>query len=130
MRLAVVWGFQLVKSTSMLRGMKSSSQFSKSRISRRSFLISSAAAVSTVTILPRQVLGGTGQSSPSSKLNLAVIGAGGRGAADLEDLKSENIVALCDVDWDSAAKTFARFPKAIQYRDFRVMLEKNRKSVV
>jgi len=106
--------------------MKSPHQFSKSRISRRSFLINSVAAVSTLTILPRHVLGGAGQASANSKLNLGVIGAGGRGAADLEDLKSENVVALCDVDWDSAAKTFARFPKAIQYRDFRIMLEKEK----
>jgi len=41
-------------------------------------------------------------------------------------LKSENIVALCDVDWERAAKTFERFPNAVSYRDFRVMLEKEK----
>src|SRR5205814_4338041 len=60
------------------------------------------------------------------KLNLAVIGAGGRGADDLEELKSENIVALCDVDWERAGKTFERFPKAPRYREFRIMLEKEK----
>ncbi len=52
--------------------------------------------------------------------------AGGRGDEDLEDLKSENIVALCDVDWDRAAATFRQFPNATRYRDFREMLDKEK----
>jgi predicted dehydrogenase len=59
-------------------------------------------------------------------LDLGVIGAGGRGADDIEELKGENIVALCDVDTDRAASTFAKYPKAVRYRDFRVMLEKEK----
>ena len=76
--------------------------------------------------MPRFVLGGPGQKPPSEKLNLAVIGAGGRGEEDIAELKTENIVALCDVDWGRAAKTFDRLPKAARYRDFRVMLEKEK----
>src|SRR5437016_3574238 len=106
--------------------MKPPRQFSKFKTSRRSFLINSGAFATALSFLPRHVLGGPGQTSPSNKLNIAAIGAGGRGADDLEELKSENIVALCDVDWDRAAKTFQRFPKAVKYRDFRLMLEKEK----
>jgi predicted dehydrogenase len=106
--------------------MKLQHQPFRAKTSRRSFLVNSGAFATALTIVPRHVLAGAGQTSPNSKLNLAVIGAGGRGADDLEDLKSENIVALCDVDWDRAAKTFEQFPKAAKHRDFRVMLEKEK----
>ncbi|MHB8522497.1 MAG: Gfo/Idh/MocA family protein [Limisphaerales bacterium] len=106
--------------------MKSHTGRSADPVSRRSFLARSSAAVAAITIVPRQVLGGPGNTSPNDKLNLGVIGAGGRGADDLEELKSENIVALCDVDWERAAKTFERFPRATKYRDFRVMLDKEK----
>jgi len=95
-------------------------------VSRRSFLAQSGAALATFSVVPPHVLGADGQVSPNNKLNLAVIGAGGRGADDLQDLKSENVVALCDVDWDRAAKTFKQFPDATKYRDFRVMLDKEK----
>src|SRR5438093_163651 len=75
--------------------MKSPSQFSHAKISRRSFLANASVVATAVTIAPRAVFGGPGQSSPNRKLNVGVIGAGGRGADDLEELKSENIVALC-----------------------------------
>ena len=96
------------------------------KTSRRSFLVQSGAVAAALTIVPRHVLGADGQQTPNSKLNIGVIGSGGRGADDLQELKSENIVALCDVDWDRAAKTFERFPKAVKYRDFRVMLDKEK----
>jgi len=99
---------------------------SSARIDRRRFLAKSAAVAAALTIVPRHVLGGGAQLSPNAKLNLAVVGAGGRGSEDLAELKSENIVALCDVDWERAAKTFERFPNAVRYRDFRVMLEKEK----
>jgi predicted dehydrogenase len=94
-------------------------------LSRRQFLQRSS-ALAALAILPRHVLGAPGQAPPSEKLNIAVIGAGGRGSEDIKDLKSENIVALCDVDWPHAAQTFKAFPKASQHRDFRVMLEKEK----
>jgi predicted dehydrogenase len=59
----------------------------------------------------------------NSKLNIAGIGVGGRGAADIEGVAGENLVALCDVDHNHAAKTFAKFPSAKRYTDFRRMLE-------
>jgi predicted dehydrogenase len=97
----------------------------KPGLSRRAFLGSSAAA-GAFMVLPRHVLGGSGQVSPNDKLNIAGIGIGGQGASDLENVSSENIVALCDVDWDYAAKTFAKYPKAKRYKDFREMLDKEK----
>jgi predicted dehydrogenase len=91
-------------------------------ISRRGFLVA-AGAVTTFMALPRHVLGGAGQASPNSKLNIAGIGFGGQGAGDLEQVKGENIVALCDVDWDYAAKTFKQYPAAKPYKDFRQMFD-------
>jgi predicted dehydrogenase len=83
-------------------------------------------AATSFTIVPRHVLGGAGQLSPNEKLDIAVIGAGGRGADNIEGLKSENIVALCDVDAQNSGGTFKRYPKARVYRDFRLMLEKEK----
>ena len=61
--------------------------------------------------------------SPNEKLNLAGIGVGGRGGADVNGCASENFVALCDVDDRRAAGTFNKFPKAKKYRDFRKLLD-------
>ncbi len=97
----------------------------KSGMNRRKFLASSAAA-GTFMVLPSRVLGRGGETSPNSKLNIAGIGIGGQGASDLHELSSQNIVALCDVDWDYAAKTFARYPNAKRYKDFREMLDKEK----
>jgi predicted dehydrogenase len=88
-----------------------------------------AAAVAAFTIVPRYVLGANGRSSANEKLNIAGIGVGGRGANDLEAVESENIVALCDVDWDRAKGTFNRYPRAKQYKDFRRMLEKEGRNI-
>jgi predicted dehydrogenase len=96
------------------------------RISRRAFLARGGTAVASLTVVPRHVLGGTAHPSPNSKLNLGFVGAGGRAADDLDALKSENIVAFADVDWNRAADTFAHWPKVPKYRDFRVMLDKEK----
>ncbi len=66
---------------------------------------------------------------PSEKLNIASIGAGGQAAGDVRACSSENIVALCDVDFDHAADLFKAFPKAARYKDYRVMLEKEDKNI-
>jgi len=62
--------------------------------------------------------------SPNEKLNIAGIGVGGRGASDVGGVAGESIVALCDVDEKRAGGTFQRFPKAKQFKDFRVMFDK------
>ncbi len=67
--------------------------------------------------------------SPNEKLNIAIIGAGGRGAANLGLVARENIVALCDVDEHRAADTFKRYPRTKKYHDFRKMLDEMDKQI-
>src|SRR5215203_2023514 len=106
-------------------------------VSRRQFVGTVAATAAGLTIVPRHVLGGTGFQAPSDKVNVAVVGyAHGMGTSNLKNIvKSDNIVALCDVDESEAAKaarvrsktTPADFPKPpAEYTDFRVMLEKQK----
>lgn len=95
----------------------------KKTISRREF-VGAAATAAALTVVPRHVLGGAGTVPPSEKLNIAGVGIGGQGASDLRNFESENIVALCDVDWAHADHTFRRYPNAKRYKDFREMLDK------
>lgn len=93
-------------------------------MNRRHFLKSSAANVGLFSIIPSYVLGANGQTPPSSKLNIAAVGVGGMGEQNLKAIQSfENIVALCDVDWAYAGETFAKYPDAKLYKDYRVMLD-------
>ena len=98
-------------------------------VKRRDFLKTSALSVPAFMILPRHVLGGKGYIPPSDKLNIAGVGVGGRGANILEGAYNggkENIVALCDVDDNRASGTYKKYKKAKRYKDFRVMLEKEK----
>ncbi len=61
--------------------------------------------------------------TPNEKLRIAMIGCGGMGGADLESLLGENIVAACDVDWETGAEGFTRVPNAKKFWDYREMLE-------
>lgn len=92
---------------------------------RRHFLQKTTAAVLGFQIVPRYVLG-QGQVPPSEKLNIAGIGIAKQGGAVMRDaaISSQNVVALCDVDWKYAAGTAKAFPKAEHFQDYRVMLEK------
>jgi len=85
-----------------------------------------AGAVAAFTIVPRHVLGGAGHTPPSEKLNIAGIGIGGRGEGDLDEVGSENIVALCDVDEAYAARVFKKYPNARKWTDFRKMLDEQK----
>jgi len=88
-----------------------------------------AATVAVFTIVPRHVLGGLNNTPPSENLSIAGIGVGGRGADVLRGVESQNIVALCDVDWSRAAATFRRYPNAKQYHDFRRMLDEEESNI-
>src|SRR5438128_2807851 len=94
-------------------------------LSRLAFL-GNAAAITTFMVLEPRVLGRAGEASPNKKLNIAGIGIGGQGGSDLEEVSSENIVALCDVDENHAAHTFNKYPEAKRYKDFREMLDKEK----
>jgi len=94
-----------------------------SPISRRR-LLGGAAATAGFFIVPRHVLGGQGKQPPSEKLNIAGIGLGAMGSDNLRACDAENIVALCDVDWDMASVTFKKYPKAKRYKDYRRMFDR------
>ena len=103
-----------------MKEQKSTKQRDK-KISRRDF-IGSAATAMAFTIVPSHVLGGTGNTPPSEKLNIAGVGFGGMGKNNIEACENENIVAMCDVDWDYAADVFKEYPNAKKYKDYRKML--------
>ncbi|MCP4641475.1 MAG: Gfo/Idh/MocA family oxidoreductase, partial [bacterium] len=87
-------------------------------ISRRTFLLGSLAVAGT------RAFGAAKPVSANEKLNIACVGVGGRGCANLAGIYGENTVALCDVDQTQAALAYRRYPKLPRYTDFRVMLEK------
>nr|WP_319572190.1 Gfo/Idh/MocA family oxidoreductase [uncultured Draconibacterium sp.] len=98
-----------------------------SNLSRRKFIGTTATGIAAATILPSNVIAGLGHKPPSDKLNIAGIGVGGKGFTNLKFMETENIVALCDVDWDYAGRNaFKRWYRARQYKDFRVMLEEQK----
>lgn len=97
--------------------------------SRRNFL-KSAGTLAGFTIVQSHVLGKTlGHIAPSDKLNIAGIGVGGMGRRNLTNMATENIVALCDVDWKYAAKTFNDYPNAKRFKDWRQMLDDMSKDI-
>ena len=96
----------------------------KSIPTRRSFLKTAATSAAGLYIVPSHVLGGRlGHIAPSDKLNIAGIGIGGKGRVNLRGMSTENIVALCDVDWKYAMECFDEYPKAKRYWDWRKMLD-------
>ncbi len=96
----------------------------KNVMNRRKFIGGTMAAAASVSIVPRHVLGGVGYKAPSDTLNIAGVGVGGMGKANLDNMNSENIVALCDVDWKYSQRTFDAYPKAKRFWDFREMYDK------
>ena len=67
--------------------------------------------------------------SVNEKLNVACIGVGGRGGANVGGVSGENMVAVCDVDEKRAGRNFTKFEKAKKYYDFRKMLDEMDKSI-
>ena len=95
------------------------------RISRRRWL-GRVAATTVFSIVPRHVLGGPNYQAPSSKLNIAGVGLGAMGLSTLQHCESENVVALCDVDWQTAAVAFQQYPDAAKYQDYRELFDQQR----
>ena len=97
------------------------------KLNRRQFLATGALAGSALALsgcatpwssvrLPRRL-------SPNEKLNIGIIGCGGKGWSDMEGVSGENIVALCDVDENSLTRAAKKHPNAKLYRDYRKMLD-------
>ncbi len=89
-------------------------------ITRRRFLQASAVAAGAATFAAPAILRGR---NLNEKLNIAVIGSGGRGAANMRSVESENIVALCDVSEKSLSFAANRHPRARKVVDFRKLYD-------
>ena len=89
---------------------------------QRSLLATSLAAMSGPALLRGQNL--------NSKVDVAVVGAGGKGASDTDECAKggANIVALCDVDKGTLAKRGEKYPQAKRYADYRKLYEEMGKS--
>jgi len=96
-------------------------------LSRRQFLERAAAlaAVPSLVAAPRW-LPAAESTSPNEKLDLAIIGVAGQGEYNTDNVTSENIVALCDVDEQRLAKAAERFPKARTFKDYRQLLDQQK----
>ncbi len=99
---------------------------SKHSMTRRAFLAATTTTAVTVLAAPNDAQVVPGKISPNEKLNIAAIGAGGKGFSDLMSCSKlgENIVALCDVDAKEGGEAFYKLPNAKQFKDYREMLEK------
>src|SRR5581483_1825106 len=89
------------------------------QLTRRQFV---AAGAATVLTAPRYLRA----QNASNRLNIAIIGSGGRGRANLSAVSGENIVALCDVNEQSIAGAAVKFPKARQVTDFRRLFDRHK----
>ncbi|HTU99194.1 MAG TPA: Gfo/Idh/MocA family oxidoreductase [Luteitalea sp.] len=86
---------------------------------RRDFVRSAAIAAAGITIVPRHVLG-KGQTAPSDLVNVAGVGIGGMGRSNMTALASQNIVALCDIDWGFASKGYDGIPQQVAAMEKRL----------
>ncbi|KPL21519.1 MAG: hypothetical protein AMJ75_09815, partial [Phycisphaerae bacterium SM1_79] len=91
------------------------------KMNRRKFLKTSAVIGAGVTVVRSGIL--KAGNSPNDKLNIAVIGVGGRGGGNMNDVKNENIVALCDVNEKNLGAAAEKFPQAKKYIDWRKCLD-------
>jgi predicted dehydrogenase len=92
---------------------------SRKGITRRQFVAAGAGAVlAAPSIIHGRNLG--------ERLNIAIIGSGGRGASNLSNVSGENIVALCDVNTPAIDRAAAKFPKARKTTDFRKLFDNPR----
>jgi predicted dehydrogenase len=99
--------------------------------SRRHFFFGSllAGAVPAAGFGSAASLKQLGYKSPNEKLNIAAIGAGGKGYTDILGCQTENIVAMADPDDKRAERTFKQFPDVTKYKDFRRMFDKQGREI-
>lgn len=101
------------------------------QVSRRHFFYGTllAGAVPAAGFGSAPSLKAMGYKSPNEKLNIAAVGAGGKGRSDIAGCATENIVALVDPDAKRAAATFEKYPNLPKYTDFRKMFDKEEKNI-
>lgn len=95
-------------------------------ISRRNFVKTAAMSALAVNFVPFPL---RGERAPNERFNLAVVGVGGMGSYNLKGVGDANVVALCDVDDNHAEHVYKLYPKAKRYKDYRVMLEKQKDDI-
>jgi predicted dehydrogenase len=107
------------------------SKHRNSSLTRRQFLTTTTAGIALFQVLPGGILNAAPGASPNEKVNVAGIGVGSQGGADIDAIAGEgqNIVALCDVDSNYAAKAFGRYAQAKRFKDYRVMLDQMDKQI-
>jgi len=88
-------------------------------ITRRQFVRTALTAAGAAAAAPALLRG----QNLNSKLNIAMIGVGGRGGANLKGVASENIVVLCDVDATAVDKMAAQYPQARKVADLRKVFD-------
>jgi len=95
------------------------------RFTRRQFVATSVAAGAASIGLPNWVhsQAPATKGDSSQKLRLAVIGCGGRGGHNLQQMMGENIVALCDVNEKALNAAGEKHPKAKRFRDYRKLYD-------
>src|SRR4030095_11658676 len=94
------------------------------RFSRRRFLTLSTSIAAGIYVAPAFLRG----QSLNSKLNIAMIGVGGKGGDNYNGVKSEELGGICDVDSATVAKAAERSPGAKQFRDYRKMFDELKSS--
>jgi predicted dehydrogenase len=87
---------------------------------RRQFLKTSSTAAGAA-LLPIPTFATS--TSPSEKMNVGIIGVGGRGAHNMGQMRGERVVALCDVDERQLGRARKQHPDAKRYYDFRKLLD-------
>ena len=92
----------------------------KLAMDRRGFLRTAAIAGATTFAAPALLRA----RNLNEKLNIAIIGAGGRGASNTRSVDSENIVALCDVNADNLNRAGEKHPRARRFADFRKLYDR------
>ena len=102
------------------------SKMKRHSLSRRAFVQTTALAAGAVAFgVPTLVRG----KNLNSKVNLACVGIGGKGAGDVSCCAAENIVALCDVDTERGAGTLKKHPQARFFGDYRRLLDEMHKEI-
>jgi len=95
-------------------------------LDRRTFLRTSSALAAAAGIGVHSSAGAAESSSPNELLNIACIGVANRAASNVNGVKEENIVAICDIDDRYLGKVKNSFPKAKSYNDFRKVLDQEK----
>ena len=92
----------------------------KQQPTRRQFIQHSAFVAGVGYFTSRAV---AAPKSANEKLNVGIIGVGGRGGHNMGMVSGENIVALCDIDDGRVQRAAKKHSKAKKYHDFRKLLE-------